>query len=562
MGCQSSKPETKYEVKGDAAPPPKQPQSKFAPPTPTPVAASNSKRGIDKTFNFKKDIHDEYEIFHGATLGRGAFGIVKECKKRGAPDSEMRAVKIIYKNKLESVEDVQDLRVEVDCMNRLGTGSLNCISLYDAYEDDMAVYLVMEIAMGGELYDRIKKGAYTEALCADVAKSMLQMIAQCHAKHIIYRDIKPNNFLFFTKDPNSPLKGTDFGLAVYHPPGSKPLRDTTGTPFYMAPEVIRQEYNAECDLWSAGALIYQLLCGRVPFPPDPTLNGRRVVIDLFQRILNSPIDMESAPWPNISAEAKSLVTGLMQRDVSKRLTVSQALSHPWLQAGGASTAPLAEDVVQRLQRYGTYGRFRQQAMVAALDKVKQSNGELALPWSGHQDKLEEMFKEMDTDNDGELSYDEINAGLKAAGYGLADSEVTKLFGAVDVDGSGTLNPQEFLAAMMDWQKEQETAAPDCSLRQLDEADEDPEAYTNLWRELFDKYDTNGDGTISTDEIALIMGVPEDSPIILDVLREADGDNDGNIDFEEFKVLMNGNKSDKLDIYSKRKMDLTSHNFQG
>eukprot|EP00193_Tetraselmis_chui_P005541 CAMPEP_0177756298 /NCGR_PEP_ID=MMETSP0491_2-20121128/3028_1 /TAXON_ID=63592 /ORGANISM="Tetraselmis chuii, Strain PLY429" /LENGTH=564 /DNA_ID=CAMNT_0019271859 /DNA_START=638 /DNA_END=2332 /DNA_ORIENTATION=+ len=556
MGCQNSKPQAKYEVK-EERPRAVQTPKAVAPSAPSKSAPSKSRGGLDKHFNFKRDINSTYEIFHGCTLGRGAFGVVKECRRRDAPsESDICAVKIIYKNKLETAEDVQDLRIEVDCMNRLGTGSLNCISLFDTYEDDSAVYLVMEIATGGELYDRIKKGAYTEAMCADVSKSILQMIAQCHAKHIVYRDIKPNNFLFFTKSLTSPLKGTDFGLSVHHPPGSKPLQDTTGTPFYMAPEVIRQKYSYECDLWSTGALIYQLLCGRVPFPPNPNLSGRRVVIDLFQRILNSPIDMESDPWPKISPEAKDLVGGLLQRDVKKRLTIDQALGHPWLQAGIAPEEPLADDVVQRLQRYGTYGRFRQQAMVAALEKVKQSNGELALPWTGHQEKLREMFQEMDKDKNGELSYDEIKVGLKDAGYSLADSEVTKLFGAVDVNNSGSIDVEEFLAAMMDWQKEQASMAPDCSLRMLEEEEEDPEAYANLWRELFDKYDRNGDGTISVDEIAVIMGVPEESPVILDVLREADLDTDGQIDFEEFKTMMSGSKSDKLEIYSKRKMDMS------
>ena len=89
---------------------------------------------------------------------------------------------------------------------------------------------VMEMASGGELYARIKKGSYTEKFAASVSRSILQMIAQCHAKNIIYRDIKPNNFLFFSTADDSPLKATDFGLSVYYPPGSPPLTDTTGTP--------------------------------------------------------------------------------------------------------------------------------------------------------------------------------------------------------------------------------------------------------------------------------------------------------------------------------------------
>eukprot|EP00951_Prasinocladus_malaysianus_P033758 scaffold336264_cov50-Prasinocladus_malaysianus.AAC.1 len=347
------------------------------------------------------------------------------------------------------------------------------------------------MATGGELYDRIKQGNYTEALAAQVAKSILQMVAQCHAKHIVYRDIKPNNFLFFTKDPSSPLKATDFGLAVHYPPGSPPLQDTTGTPYYMAPELIRQEYGFEADLWSAGALIYQLLCGRVPFSPNPNLTGRNVIVDLFQRILNAPIDFSrcvSADGtnyqpclfgrgpvaPHISRGKGFGETaddeGHQETHHNRGRSGASMVASACITEGNASSQPLDGDVVQRLQRYGTYGRFRQLAMVAALQKAK-NNGKLALPWcSGNQEKLNELFssalfipckllvqirlwintcihflspqvrfiREMDVDKNGVLSYEEISKGLDAAGYALAESEVKQLFMATDVNGTGVL----------------------------------------------------------------------------------------------------------------------------
>uniref|UniRef100_A0A061S5H3 Calcium-dependent protein kinase n=1 Tax=Tetraselmis sp. GSL018 TaxID=582737 RepID=A0A061S5H3_9CHLO len=502
---------------------------------------------FSKTFNFKRGIEKEWEIFHDNVLGRGAFGIVKRCRRVGdGSDGEICAVKIIRKSKLEEKQDVEDLRVEVDCMRRLGLGSLNCIALYDTFEDEENVYMVMELAEGGELYKRIKKGQYSEAAAAQIARSILQMVAQCHAKHIVYRDIKPTNFLFTSKSESAVLKGTDFGLAAYHPPGSPKLTDITGTPFYIAPEVVRQSYSFEADVWSVGALVYQLLSGYVPFQASTELKGPEAVVDLFRRVLNAPIDFESDPWPNISDMAKDFVSRLLTRDVSKRISVMDALNHPWLKEGAAPASALTDDVVQRLQRYSTYGRFRQQAMVAALAKVKDGDGGLNLPWSGNMDKLTAMFEDMDSDKNGSLSCAEIRDGLRAAGYSLSDAEVQQLFQAVDVDRTGNISLNEFLAAMLDWQQQQEHAAPPLP---------PSEAHMShmIWKDLFEKYDIDKSGGIGAEEIAVILGLAPESPEIQDVLREADMDTNGHITFEEFTALMEGSHKDSLEIYSKRRV---------
>jgi len=504
--------------------------------------------GLDRHFHFKVDIEKEWDIFHREVLGKGAFGTVKKCKRVGdGPDGEVCAVKIISKEKLENKDDIEDLRVEVDCMNRLGSGSLNCIALYDTFEDDDNVYMVMEMATGGELYDRIKEGRYTEARAAQIAKSILQMLAQCHARNIVYRDIKPNNFMFVNKSEDSVLKGTDFGLAVYYPPGAPKLRDTTGTPYYMAPEVIKQSYGFEADVWSAGALIYQLLCGRVPFPPNPHLRGRDLVVDLFQRILKDPIDMTSKPtWPAISDNAKDLVRRLLTRNIAKRISITAALAHPWLKQGAAPEKPLEGDVVQRLQRYSTFGRLRQQVMVTALRMMKDDNGKLMLlPGSSRINDLEKMFQGMDKDESGSLSVEEITAGLKEANYAITDNEVMQLFRSIDVDKTGKIDCMEFLAAMVDWERKDSGDGKPPDIPEDDHLD-------LIWKDVFDKYDANGDGLVCVDEIAQVLRVPKDSPLIQDVLREVDTDGSGHISLEEFKRMMSMDTKDDLNIYSQRR----------
>ena len=89
-----------------------------------------------------------------------------------------------------------------------------CWLVQDTFEDDENVHLVMELCAGGALLDRIKQGAPTERYVASIIRSVLRFIAQCHGKGIIYRDVKPDNFLFLTKEPDSPIRATDFGLSI------------------------------------------------------------------------------------------------------------------------------------------------------------------------------------------------------------------------------------------------------------------------------------------------------------------------------------------------------------
>mmetsp|Transcript_38657 Transcript_38657/g.109323 ORF Transcript_38657/g.109323 Transcript_38657/m.109323 type:complete len:159 (-) Transcript_38657:1604-2080(-) len=103
--------------------------------------------GLDRNFNLKRGVNKEWKIFHDEVLGKGAFGVVKKCRRiSDGKDGEMCAVKIVPKEKLEGEDDIKGLRLEIDCMNRLGTGSLNCIALYDAFEDEDNVYMVILIA--------------------------------------------------------------------------------------------------------------------------------------------------------------------------------------------------------------------------------------------------------------------------------------------------------------------------------------------------------------------------------------------------------------------------------
>lgn len=171
---------------------------------------------VDSVLRTKTGHIKEYFTF-GEKLGNGQFGTTFLCVEKGT--GKKYACKSIAKRKLLTQEDVDDVRREVDIMHHL-CGSPSIITIKGAYEDSVAVHVVMELCTGGELFDRIiEKGHYTERKAAEIARSILRAVETCHSLGVMHRDLKPENFLLVNKDEDSPIKTIDFGLSTYFKPG-------------------------------------------------------------------------------------------------------------------------------------------------------------------------------------------------------------------------------------------------------------------------------------------------------------------------------------------------------
>lgn len=157
------------------------------------------------------------------------------------------------------------------------------LKLYEYFEDSRNVYLVTEICRGGELFDRIIEAEFfSEKVASRIFKQILQSLNYCHSQGIAHRDLKPENFLFESKAEDADLKIIDFGLSkiIRNPQflesvgGQKNVKELdrmntrAGTPNYISPEVLAGNYGVECDMWSAGCILYILLCGYPPFYGD------------------------------------------------------------------------------------------------------------------------------------------------------------------------------------------------------------------------------------------------------------------------------------------------------
>ncbi|XP_062006217.1 calcium-dependent protein kinase 20-like [Rosa rugosa] len=442
------------------------------------------------------NIKDLYSL--GRKLGQGQFGTTFLCVEKRT--NKEFACKSIAKRKLTTQEDVEDVRREIQIMHHLA-GHPNVIQIVGAHEDAVAVHVIMELCAGGELFDRIiQRGHYTERKAAKLAKIIVGVVEACHSLGVMHRDLKPENFLFVDQEEEAPLKTIDFGLSVFFRPGET-FTDVVGSPYYVAPEVLRKNYGQACDVWSAGVIIYILLSGVPPFW-DETEQG------IFEQVLKGELDFISEPWPSISESAKDLVRRMLMRDPKKRITAHEVLRHPWVQVDGvAPDKPLDSAVLTRLKQFSAMNKLKKIAIRVIAESLSEE--EIA--------GLKEMFKMIDTDNSGHITLEELKTGLERVGADLKDSEITWLMQSADVDNSGTIDYGEFIAAMLHLNKIQK---------------ED-----HLFA-AFSYFDKDGSGYITRDELQQACEKFGLQDVQLDdIIREVDQDNDGRIDYSEFVAMM-------------------------
>lgn len=213
---------------------------------------ASSKQGV-------KQLKKQYEIREKA-LGKGTFGKVYMGQDKKDASHKV-AIKVLNKSKM-SEEDLKSIMDEVKVL--LTLDHPNITKYFETYDDKTYLYLVMEYCPYGEIFDsqesflKNDKG-YTEADAAKILSKCLEALQHCHSMGITHRDIKPENIMY-GKDKE--IRLVDFGLSK----DSKEKMSTyAGTPYFMAPEVIKGEYSHKCDIWSLGCVLYMLIAGKLPF---------------------------------------------------------------------------------------------------------------------------------------------------------------------------------------------------------------------------------------------------------------------------------------------------------
>ncbi|KAI7817200.1 kinase-like domain-containing protein [Gamsiella multidivaricata] len=250
----------------------------------------------------------------GRTLGKGSSGCVKLARHRKT--GEQVAVKIISKASLANKAAVnRGIEREIAIMKLINHPHV--IRLYDVYETEKELFLVMEYVSGGELFEYlVNKGRLEEAEALRFFQQIIVGLAFCHKRKICHRDLKPENLLL---DDRMNVKIADFGMASLQKTG-RLLETSCGSPHYASPEVVTGlKYDgSSSDIWSCGIILYALLTGHLPFDDE---NIRQLLSKVKAGKFHMPTD--------ISPGARDLISRMLTVNPKRRITMQGVMMHPW-----------------------------------------------------------------------------------------------------------------------------------------------------------------------------------------------------------------------------------------
>ncbi|KAJ3596324.1 hypothetical protein NHX12_002733 [Muraenolepis orangiensis] len=276
---------------------------------------------------FKQEkVDDFYDI--GEALGSGQFATVKQCREKSSGlDFAAKFIrKRMSRGSRRGVRREQIER-EVDLLQDMQHA--NIVTLHDVFESRTEVVLVLELVSGGELFDFLSQ---KESLCEEEAtqfmKQILEGVRYLHSKRIAHFDLKPENIMLLDKNAPLPrIKIIDFGLAHKMEAG-KEFKDIFGTPEFVAPEIVNYEQlGLEADMWSIGVITYILLSGASPFLGDTQQ-------ETLGNISAMNYDFDEEFFSTTSDLAKNFIRQLLVKDTRKRMTIQDALNHPWIKSYG------------------------------------------------------------------------------------------------------------------------------------------------------------------------------------------------------------------------------------
>ena len=428
----------------------------------------------------------------------GAGGYARCLLVKNKTTGQLYACKELQKNKLNNVAS---LKSEIQILIKLDHP--NIIKLYEIYENDNYIYLVMELCTGGELFDRIiqktEQGKqFTEKEVANIFQQMMSAINYCHSNKIVHRDLKPENLLLATQDENSPIKVIDFGMSrIFN--NKQAMFDKVGTAYYISPEVLDGFYDEKCDIWSAGVILYILLCGYPPF------NGNDDD-EIFESIKKRKFVFPEAEWANISKEAKDLINKMLSEPLT-RLTAEQVLGHPWL-VNQLNKNTKAKEIKINFNTFKTYsGANKLSRAVLTYIASRLTDDEVK--------KLKDAFQKIDVNGDGMLTLDELKNAI-SQNPEVHVMNIEQIFKTIDTDNSGVINYTEFLAASID------------KRIYLQE---------DKLRDAFKLFDEDKSGKISKSEISKVLKFKKSGAEMTKLFEKYDLNGDGEIDFDEFLNMM-------------------------
>ncbi|KAM6978956.1 peripheral plasma membrane protein CASK isoform 25-T25 [Tautogolabrus adspersus] len=307
---------------------------------------------------------DVYELCE--VIGKGPFSVVRRCINRET--GQQFAVKIVDVAQFTSSPGLstEDLKREASICHMLKHPHI--VELLETYSSDGMLYMVFEFMDGADLCFEIVKRAdagfvYSEAVASHYMRQILEALRYCHDNNVIHRDVKPHCVLLASKENSAPVKLGGFGVAIQLGESGLVAGGRVGTPHFMAPEVVKREpYGKPVDVWGCGVILFILISGCLPFYGTKER--------LFEAICKGKYKMNPRQWGHISESAKDLVRRMLMLDPAERITVYEALNHPWLKERDRYAYKIhLPDTVEQLRKFNSRRKLKG-AVLAAVSSHK------------------------------------------------------------------------------------------------------------------------------------------------------------------------------------------------
>ena len=455
---------------------------------------------------------DKYII--GNKIGSGSYGTVYEATNI-IFKSKVAMKMIIKKENMNSVL----INNEIDILKKMSHP--NIVRIYEFYESVNCFYLINEYCDKGELYNYINKSNLNEQQLAIIFYQVFSGLCYLHENNVLHRDIKPENILISKKekDLNSDeiyfwIKIIDFGTAKIFEKGEKEKK-VVGSAYYIAPEVLKQNYNEKCDTWSVGVILYMFLTGRAPF-------DGKTQDEIINSIRKKNYDENNPKLLQRSPEVRDLISNLLNKKLESRFSAKEALNHEWFKKfngrklfGNFSQEEI-EPFINNLFNYSFNSKI-QQFVIAFLVHN--------LPTTEKFTNILKLYRYFNELGDCKLTKEELIKGLSM--FRKKEEVVQKvdtLFSLLDGDNNGFIEYEEFLRACVD-KKEILTES-------------------NL-KYAFKFLDHDGSGKLNVQKIVFSFMNKENKMFEISISKDIsdfDEDGDGEINFKEFKKLMMNNIS--------------------
>ncbi|OMJ84300.1 hypothetical protein SteCoe_14583 [Stentor coeruleus] len=437
-----------------------------------------------------QNIRDYYKF--GRLLGSGQFGKVRLGFSKRDPNFQV-AIKSIDKKKVKNIER---LTMEIEMLRLLDHP--NIIKVYESFEDDKDYHIVMELCTGRELLEYVVESGYFEEKHAqDIMKKILSIVNHMHKNGICHRDLKLENFVGINKENERDIKLVDFGLSRKFGKQKNSMSSIVGTPYYVAPEVLKGNYGEKCDLWSCGVITYMLLSGKMPF-----YGWDRE--DLLRQICHSQVTFPDKSWAGVSDDAKDLILKLMNKIPECRLTAEEALHHKWFNNYRKSSVSI--EIIKSLKNFKLKNTFQKEALTMISKTLKYSQIK----------ELNDAFYSLDRQKVGFLTLADIKNGISISGINPVAGEVDVYLKNLDINGDGIVNYSEFLIAALN------------SKKFLDE---------ELISKAFRHFDAKGTGKITEQQLEEVLIFTNSEFTAQQILNELDLEKKGEISYEEFKKFI-------------------------